>query len=333
MEITDSLFLSLNFEGTEIPKRVELVPAGSVVSGRDGRTWKNKNPKQVALNSMARLPKLPIDENHATDLAAPKGGASPALGWMTNLCADESGAISADVEWTPRGAQAVSNKEYGFLSPVFLADSAGEIHCVLRAALTNSPNLGLPALNAEQKNNDMEDNSMKKELCAALGLPETATDAEVLAAVGTAAAAQKEKALNAESGGKSGLQVDLQVYAPRAELNAAKERAAAAENRLAELNAAALKREAEGEVDAAVKAGKITPGCKNFYVELCATREGLEKFKVLAAEMPAIVDGRVQAPDKPPPAAGVSLNSEDTAFAAAAGYSAESWAKIKEAGK
>ena len=174
---------------------------------------------------------------------------------------------------------------------------------------------------------------MKKELCAALGLPETATDAEVLAAVGTAAAAQKEKALNAESGGKSGLQVDLQVYAPRAELNAAKERAAAAENRLAELNAAALKREAEGEVDAAVKAGKITPGCKNFYVELCATREGLEKFKVLAAEMPAIVDGRVQAPDKPPPAAGVSLNSEDTAFAAAAGYSAESWAKIKEAGK
>jgi phage I-like protein len=328
MEITDSLFLSLNFEGTEIPKRICLVPAGKTVAGRDGRAWKNPDPRSLAARSLARLPKLPIDINHATDLAAPKGGESPAAGWITGLNADNSGAIYGDVEWTPRGAQAMTNKEYGFISPVFLSDAGGEINCILRAGLTNSPNLGLPALNSEQKNNNDTEESMKKELCAALGLPETATDGEVIAA----ATAQKQKAeMNAAQG--AGGKVDLAVYAPRAEVNAALTRAVAAEKRLVEINAAALKKEAESEVDAAIKAGKIPPKLKDMYIDMCSTKEGIEKFKVIAAETPAIIDGRAQAPDAPPPAAGVSLNSEDAGIAKAMGYTADEFKKIKEAGK
>jgi phage I-like protein len=330
MEITDSLFLSLNFEGTETPKRICLVPAGLTVAGRNGRTWKNPNPKALAERSLARLPKLPIDINHATDLAAPKGGESPAAGWITSLNADATGAIYGDVEWTPRGSQAMTNKEYGFISPVFFSDSSGEINCILRAGLTNSPNLGLPALNSEQKNNDKNigmEESMKKELCAMLGIAETATDAEVLAAVKTFNGLKVDR--NAEAG-----KVDLAVYAPRAEVNAAMERAVAAEKRLVELNAAALKKEAEGEVDAAIKAGKIPPKLKDTYIDMCATKDGLEKFKVIAAETPAIIDGKAQAPESaPPPAAGVSLNSEDAAVAKAMGYSTEEYKKIKEAGK
>ena len=111
MKHTGSLFLSLNAEGGDLPSRIELVPAGELVAGRDGRTWKNTNPAQAAANSMKRLAKLPIDENHATDLAAPRGGASPAFGWITALNADGRGAIFADVEWTARGRDAVANKE------------------------------------------------------------------------------------------------------------------------------------------------------------------------------------------------------------------------------
>jgi phage I-like protein len=151
---------------------------------------------------MERLPKLPVDENHATDLAAPKGGAAPALGWLTNLNADETGAIRADVEWTPRGREAVLNKEYGYISPVFLYNKDGEINCILRAALTNSTNLGLPALNAEQKDNDTED-FMDKALCAALGIAESADVKEALAAV------EKLKTTRNAEGG-----VDLETYAP-----------------------------------------------------------------------------------------------------------------------
>lgn len=329
MEKTGSLFLSLNFEGAEVPKRVCLVPPGEVITGRDGRSWKNPAPAQAAHNSMARLPKLPIDENHATDLSAPKGGPSPALGWMTNLNADESGAVYADVEWTPRGKEAVRNKEYGYISPVFLYNKENEINCILRAGLTNSPNLGLPAINSEQNSEYMEGKTMDKALCAALGIAENAGLNEALAAIGKLKAAQN--AANAGGGG-----VDLGVYAPRAELNAALEKAVAAEKRLAELDAAAFRKEAEAAVDGAVKAGKFPPASRETCLALCADKTGLEKFKALAAANPAIVDGKVHAPEgDPPPAAGggVALNSEEAALAKAMGYSVEEYRKIKEAGR
>jgi phage I-like protein len=324
MERTGSLFLSLNFEGN-IPGRIALIPAAPVVTGRDGRKWKNSKPEQVAINSNARLPSLPIDENHSTDLAAPRGGASPALGWMSNVCADESGAVWADVEWTERGREALSKKEYRYISPVFYSDERGEINCILRAALTNTPNLRLPALNGEQSSRGepkpiTTEDCMDKALCAALGLAETAAVNDALAVI-----ERLKTAKNAERN------VDLASYAPRVELNAALERAVNAERQAAELSAAGLKKEAEAAVDGAVKAGKIPPALKDTYLNLCATREGFEQFKDIAAKTPAIIDGGERAPAGTPPASGVSLNSEDAAFARAAGYSDEAWRKRKEA--
>jgi phage I-like protein len=323
---TGSLFLSLNIEGEIVPSLIELVPAGEVITGRDGRTWKNKNPKETALNSMARLSKLPIDENHATDLAAPKGGASPALGWITALNANESGAIIASVEWTPRGRDAVLNKEYAFISPVFLYNKEGEINCILRAGLTNAPNLQLPVLNSEMPEKNISEDYMDEALCIALGLAEDASLTDALAAIEKLKTAQ-----NAAGGGK----VDLQVYAPRTELNAALEKAVAAEKRLAELNAETFKKEAEAAVDEAIKAGKFTPASRDTCLALCADKTGLEKFKELAAKSHAVVDGKVQVPETAPPAGSknAALNSEDAEMAKAMGYSVEEYQKIKGAGK
>jgi phage I-like protein len=327
---TGSLFLSLNFEGG-VPSRIMLVPADRIVKGRDGREWKNPSPKQTALNSITRLPLLPVDENHSTDLSAPKGGASPAFGWMKNLCADESGAVWADVEWTERGRDAVSKKEYRFISPVFAFNKEGEINCILRAALTNSPNLNLPALNSERLENNFEERKfMNKELLAALGLPETATEADALAAA---------KALNA-SKPKTDVQtdkspVDLTAYAPRADLNAMEARASAAEKQLAELNAAQLKKDAEAAVDEAIKNCKIAPASKAEYLALCATQDGLSRFKAIMTATPAIIGEGTQAPEGTPPASGsgTALNAEETAVAKAMGYTVEEYRKIKEAGK
>jgi len=329
METTGSLFLSLNFE-KEIPEKIMLVPSGATVKGRDNREWKNPDPKLVALNSNTRLSALPIDENHSTDLSAPKGGASPAFGWMKNICADESGALWADVDWTERGRNALAKKEYRFISPVFLHNEKGEINCILRAALTNSPNLNLPALNSEQLENMNTEVSMNKALLAALGLPETATEADALAAIKslnaakTAAAPQTDKTV-----------VDLAAYAPRADLNAMEERALAAEKQLAELNAAQLKKDAEAAVDEAVKNRKIAPASKQEYLALCATKEGLESFKKIVAASPAIIGTETQAPEGTPPTGGtgVSLNAEETALAKAMGYTAEEYQKFKEGKK
>jgi phage I-like protein len=81
----------------------------------------------------------------------------------------------------------VANKEYGFISPVFLYNKEGEINCILRAALTNSPNLALPALNAEGggPETDSMGDEMDKALRAALGIAEAAMLDEALAAIET----------------------------------------------------------------------------------------------------------------------------------------------------
>jgi phage I-like protein len=326
---TGSLFLSLNFEGG-VPSRIMLVPADRIVKGRDGREWKNPNPKQTALNSITRLPLLPVDENHSTDLSAPKGGASPAFGWMKNLCADESGAVWADVEWTERGRDAIAKKEYRFISPVFAFNKEGEINCILRAALTNSPNLNLPALNSEQLENINEERKfMNKELLAALGLPETATEAEALAAAKVLNAAKAKADVQTDKS-----PVDLTAYAPRADLNAMTERASAAEKQLAELNAARIKQEAETAVDEAIKARKIAPASKAEYLALCATQDGLDRFKAIMTATPPIIGEGNQSPEGTPPSAGnVALNAEETAVAKAMGYTVEEYQKIKEGKK
>jgi phage I-like protein len=337
MEITGSLFLSLNFESGALPSAIELVPAGTLIQGRDGRTWKKGDPQKVALASMARFPRLVIDENHATDLAAPKGGASPAMGWMTNLRTGEGGSIWADVEWTKRGEQAVLNREYRFISPVFLYDEQGEITVVLRAALTNVPNLQLPALNSERPELITQEESMNKALCTAMGLSETATEAEVVAAV---LALQSKAALNAAKPDAAQTQtdtskVDLAVYAPRADLNAMEVRALAAEKQLAEHDAAHLKQETEATVDEAIKNRKIAPASRAEHLALCATKEGFEAFKKIAAATPAIIGTEAQAPEGAPPAAGggAALNAEETATYKAMGYTGEEIKKIKEGTK
>ncbi|MDR0376512.1 MAG: phage protease [Spirochaetaceae bacterium] len=330
MEITGSLFLSLNFESGALPSSLELIPAGTLIRGRDGREWKKSDPKKIVLNSAARLSKLVIDENHATDLSAPKGGASPAMGWMTNLRTGAGGSIRADVEWTKRGGEAVLNKEYSFISPVFLHDDRGEITVVLRAALTNSPNLNLPALNSERLDKTITEVRMNKELLAALGLGETATEAEALAAVKALNAAKPQAKLQTDASA-----VDLAAYAPRADLNAMETRALAAEKQLAELNAAALLRDAEAAVEDAIKNRKIAPASREEYLALCATQAGLESFKKIMTASPAIIGAETQAPEGTPPDAGNSavLNAEETALAKALGYTAEEFQKIKEGKK
>jgi hypothetical protein len=115
---------------------------------------------------------------------------------------------------------------------------------------------------------------MDKALCLALGIAETANVSDALAAIEKLKTAQ-----NTDAGSK----IDLQAYAPRTELNAALEKAVAAEKRLAELNAEAFKKEAEAAVDGAIAAGKFTPASRETCLALCADSAGLEKFKALAA--------------------------------------------------
>jgi len=88
---------------------------------------------------------LPLDFDHATDFAAPEGRQAPAAGWIKQVRA-LNGAIQGRIEWTLKGRDAVEAHEYRYVSPVFEYDDEGRVVRLLRAALTNNPNLNLPAI-------------------------------------------------------------------------------------------------------------------------------------------------------------------------------------------
>jgi phage I-like protein len=319
---TGSLLVPLENKQGEVPTRVQLLPPGPAIEGRDGRTWALPDAMAVAAASNAFLPNHSIDENHAVDLKAPYGDPSPALGWFSNVAVEANGSLWADVLWTKRGKDAVSNLEYRYLSPVLAHGKDGCITAVLRASLTNNPNLDIRSLNSQTPGEPAKESHTMKTVLAALGLAETATEAEAAAAV----AALKISVHNAQPAA-----VDLAAYAPRADLAAMEARAVEAEGRLAALNAAQLLAEGEAVIDQAVQGRKIPPASKAEYLSLCATREGLEKIKTILAVSPAIIGDTPQAPGGAPAGGQVSLNAAETAAARAAGYTEEEWRKIKAA--
>lgn len=161
---------------------------------------------------------------------------------------------------------------------------------------------------------------MNKEICAALGLREDATENDVLTAI-TALKTQ----LN------SAKPVDLTAYAPRADLVQMEERAVNAETQLAELNAAQLKEKAVIAVEKAVSERKIAPASKDAYLAMCASEEGLASFAKIMESTPAIIPAGVSAAAGTPPASEThtELNAEELNMCKAMGYTKEKWLKIK----
>lgn len=131
------------------PKWIDLIPAG-VFAGRDGRgPYRNDHPEQViaATRKLGMTAGLPIDFDHAIDFGAPQGQPAPAAGWIKELRLVK-GVIQGRVEWTRAGAKALAAKLYRYISPVFEFAADGTVERLLRAAVTNNPNLYLTAIAA-----------------------------------------------------------------------------------------------------------------------------------------------------------------------------------------
>ncbi len=163
--------------GAPPPEWLHLVPAGTV-RGIDGRgPYTLAAPASVITASMAGG-KIAIDENHAIDHAKKSGIPSPARGWVDRMEARADG-VWGHVEWTPSGAALMAERAYRGLSPAMEVTLQGSVLRVLRASLTNAPNLGeLTTLHSKQ-DADMDIAALR----AALGLPDTADEAACLARV------------------------------------------------------------------------------------------------------------------------------------------------------
>lgn len=275
--------IALNEAGTA-PDWIELIPAGFDVQGRDGRAWINPDPEGVVAATTARSLPLPLDWEHATETRAPQGLDAPAAGWIEEVAIREGGSIWGRVDWTLRGRAMVEAKEYRFVSPVFAFDKVtGVIRRLISAALTNTPNLLLTALNRHSGDEDTDQPhseppekplSIATQLAAVLGLAANATEADIVAAVTEAKASNR--------------QVDLSSYAPRADLDAAVNRANAAEAKLAEREAADHEKAIETAINAAQDAGKVIPASAETYRAMCREKGGLERFQALVPTLPVI---------------------------------------------
>lgn len=266
------------------PEWVELLPAGEF-SGRDGRgPFRVGDPAAVIAATCALRMEagIPIDYDHATDLAAPRGRPAPAAGWIRDFSV-RGGSIWGRVEWTEHGAAAIRTREYRYISPVFQFARDGEVVRLLRAGLTNNPNLYLTAIStANSEDNGMEE--LLSQLRTILGISEDANADEIVEKIRQLAATAAAPAIADESV-QNARELDPAKYVAMAQFQHA----------LTELNALRAERrreKAERAVDEALRAGKLIPAQREWANAYC--QADFKGFNEFIGRQPALLgeDGR-----------------------------------------
>lgn len=291
---------------TGAPASFRLLPLGRFKaadgSGRpldvkDGWLLDSNGARRLAALSVGRASRRVIDFEHQTLRAADNGQPAPAAGWFSRLEARADGLWAVDVEWTAQAARMIADKQYRYISPVFPYDKrTGAVLGIAHAALTNDPGLdGLTDLAAMTAlavrflplpPPPEKETSPMKTLLAALGLAETATEAEAVAALaalrtahGATLAALTASSVNAAP--------DPAQYVAVATLAAVQGELAGARTELAALKATQQAAEVDGVVVAALAAGKLTPATEGWARELGKTDLAALKSFITAA--PAVV--------------------------------------------
>jgi phage I-like protein len=294
------------------PEWVQLTPVSKgAFTTVDGRPFTLDNPEAVAALSTKRGP-IRIDYDHSTRKAAGLAGhKSPAAAWLDRIETKgpngEPGLWGHVETWTPAGGQAVKDKEYRFLSPELGHDEkTRRVMSIAGAALTNNPALVMTSLCSAEENMDLI-----AKLRTALGMPDTATEDDVVQAVtklstGNTAMCSFEKRV-AEAAGLDvtkftaldenatvALCAKLKAPAPEATGDAAKlqKQVDDLQQQVATLSAQNAGRTASEEVTAAITAGKITPAQKEWAIDYCSRNP--EGFKAFIDKAPVILkSGRV----------------------------------------
>jgi phage I-like protein len=294
---------------------IHLLPAGTIQT-RDYRgPWKLTNPSaviQASREAAGRL-KMPIDYDHAIDLATPNGAPAPAAGWIDALQSRADG-IWGRVEWTPRAAQQLLHREYRYLSPVLeLADDRRTVTSILRASLTNIPNLPQLVALASMETATMDE--LLQKLRAALSLPDTATIDDILAAV------------SARTTERAAAVLDPSQFVPIGDF----ERVVTEVHRL---NQGISLQAATAHVKDHIERGNLLPYLNDWAVQLCSVNKPafdkfVEKTKgSLALLRTPLVPGGAPPADRETRTA---LSQDELAIASNLGVSADAFLKTKSA--
>ena len=303
--------IELDAEG-KAPEWIQLFPRGPKLEtvNYDSREWTLSDPAAVAAASLQDGLDLPIDWEHAQAIKAPRGERVETAGWIKQIKVRD-GVLMGRVDWTAEGAASVESKHYKYFSPYFLAAKAsGEVWRIQHGGLVKTPAFAMPALAKEQGLGQEE--PMLKKILEALGLAADATEEQAVAAV--------DKLKGDPAGAKaSAVTPSLEQFVPRADYDAVKARAETAEGKLAKQADEARDAEIKRELDAAQKAGKITPATRSYYEAQCKAEGGLEAFKRFAAAAPEIAAPSGVSGDPPSGTAAGFASAEEAKIAKAFG--------------
>lgn len=319
--------------GGNAPTEFRLVPLGRFKaadgSGRpdglpDGWLLTRQRADEIVAWLNARANHFLVDYEHQTI----KGGEAPASGWGRKFevrDGDMPGIWSVGFEWTARAAAMIATKEYRYISPFFSYDKrTGEVLALRHAGLTNDPGLdgltdlaGAAALTALF----MEDEPMKQ-LLAALGLSETASEAEALAAL-----VALKTAHHGEVAALKGAAPDPTKYVEVAVLTGVRNELAVATAELASLKAEKLQAEVDAVIEAGLAAGKLTPATEPHARKLAGDLVALKGF--IDAQPVIVKPGETQTGGKGGDGKSHQHTDTDLAVMKALGLNAEQFASGK----
>ena len=285
----------------DAPEWVHLLPVGAngMIQTDDARgPYRVADLSEIVAASMATADRLPIDQDHANDLAAPKGLPAPARGWIVAMETRADG-IWGKVEWTGEGRALVADRAYRGISPVLLHDKAKVVRAIARASLVNRPNLkGLVALNSATQETEMD------QIAEALGLKAGASVEDILAAI----AAMKDTPDDDERPDPA-LQASLQ--AANAAVAALRADVARLTTSLNARDEADKRGRAEAFIDRAIaeKRAGLNAGTRDYFVSLHMTDPAGTEAAI--GQMPQL--GHTGMSTLPPAAVGgeISLNAAD----------------------
>ena len=276
------------------PDWIQLLPAGPAIRGDDGREFLLEGARAVARDSMLGAEgepvKRPVDWEHATILKGRKGERAPAAGWITAMESREDGVWGL-VEWNDSGRWSIESKEYLYISPVLeLERGSTRIRRIKSAGLTNDPNLSLAALNragGEGGQSAMDEKLRKllKRIAAALGMDAGDHGADAVEAQCRALVTERDEALNRAGN------PPLAEFVPRAQYDAALNRASEAETRLADREKADLDARVDAAIEKALDEGRIVPAQRKYFEAQCRREGGLAEFEEFCKSTPKIADG------------------------------------------
>ena len=306
------IFIGKDFQGVA-PAEIQVIPAGRTITPKGVFVLDQESAQAVISDFEAHKNDMVIDYEHQT-LSDPPVEA-PAAGWVKKLINKGADGIWGVIEWTGKARQYIENKEYRYVSPVFLKRKQdNKVVRLINVALTNQPNIDgmVPLMNKSSLNCANEKTkrevSIMKNLWKLLGLAEDAKEEEAIVAVNKLLA--ELSAGKAEGAAivanKAVLDVlGLKEGATESEITgtimAMKQSYSTVEQLTSELTVIKNKmseKEAAEAVENAMQSGKITPAQKDWATDYA--KRDLAGFQVFVSKAPVIVQkSKVAGNEKP----------------------------------